>query len=507
MSSLESKAVRGVQFMVSLQLATRVLTFGLNTFVLRHAAPEILGAASQLQLVLNLTLFLSREAVRRASARCNDEQGLGLLPWLAPVLGIFFGAAVGYVWLWGASAAEIAVPQFVNAVILTVVAALVELLSEPAFAQAQRELQYRGRFVAESAAVLSLCVTLYVSVVWMQLGLLGWGIAQLSHAVVLSSLTYIAAPGLPDPRKRPSGAQWRLLGAFQWQATQQLVLQEGERLVLKVRASLLQQGVYSVVAALGSLVVRSFFLPLEEVAGAYFARLLAQSSKGQQRETSRVLASIVRLLVAVSALLGALGPPLAFFALDFLYGDRLSASAAPAILRAYCGYVGLLGLNGVSEAFVRAAISPAQQYRLNGILVTFSILHVAACYVLLDYFHGSLGLVYANCLGMVLRLFYSAHFVQNYFSEFGFPWRSALPSVPVLVWLLVARVSLDYASPFLCLGWRQSGCWMLVALGGAFFLGTLVLLYVFDRAWLLELRDFWRGRKSTTGDSSKTKSE
>ena len=41
--SLEAKAVRGIQLMVALQIATRVITFGLNTFVLRHVAPEVLG--------------------------------------------------------------------------------------------------------------------------------------------------------------------------------------------------------------------------------------------------------------------------------------------------------------------------------------------------------------------------------------------------------------------------------------------------------------------------------
>ena len=56
-------AVRGVKLMMLLQLLSRVVTFGLNTLVVRQVAPEVVGAAAQLQLITNLTLFFSREAV------------------------------------------------------------------------------------------------------------------------------------------------------------------------------------------------------------------------------------------------------------------------------------------------------------------------------------------------------------------------------------------------------------------------------------------------------------
>lgn len=141
-----------------------------------------------------------------------------------------------------------------------------------------------------------------------------------------------------------------LWAAFQWQAVQTLLLQEGEKILLKSRhrharrgvfslcdaavtSTLVDQGLYAVVANLGSLVVRIVFLPLEDVAYAYFARLLAvPSSSGRARDVLRVL---LRLLATMGAFVLALGPPLSFFVLDLLCVSRLVFSCALRALTAH----------------------------------------------------------------------------------------------------------------------------------------------------------------------------
>jgi oligosaccharide translocation protein RFT1 len=496
-------AVRGVKLMMLLQLLSRVVTFGLNALVVRQVAPEVVGVAAQLQLITNLTLFFSREAVRRALAR---GQGVGgeLLAW-APLfpLGVASCAAVGWAWLAGASGAERAVPGFAPAVLLTLLASLVELAGEPAFALNLRAMRYRARFVIESAAVLALCGTLFVSVTVLQLGLIGWGLGQLAFAIVSALGNSVAAGGCGGGAGRsrwPTGAEARLLLAFQWQAVQQLLLQEGERLLMKLSsAPLAAQGMYAVVANLGSLLVRSIFFPLEDVAGTYFARVLSGGAS-RKGEAAAVLAALLHLLLTGALFVLSLGPPLAFFGLDLLYGARLSHSAAPAILRAYCGLVALLGLNGVAEAFVRAAVSPAQQYRLNVILLLIAAAQMGASLLLLRAWGGE-GLVYANCLGMAMRLAYSLPFIH--FNLPGFSWRATLPAWPVVVALVVARVLLSSLSPELCAAegarmWngRLPGapCWLLAGVAAGCGALGLVCVAVFDRQWVAQMQSIWRAK-------------
>ncbi len=168
---------------------------------------------------------------------------------------------------------------------------------------------------------------------------------------------------------------------------------------------------------------------------------------------------------------------------------------------AISSYVSLLGLNGVTEAFVRAAITPAQQYRLNLLMIVFSVIHVVSSTLLLKSSLASVGLVYANCLGMMLRLCYSIWFIRGFFPDFS--WRKILPPPLVVGLLLVARLGLSFSSEFLCSttalrAWHASlpapSCWLLAIAAGIICCMVAVLEYLLDRTWLLELRDLWKGK-------------
>jgi oligosaccharide translocation protein RFT1 len=355
-SMMLGNAVSGVKFTVSLQLLTRVFTFVLNTLVLRQVASSVFGLAAQLQLITNLTLFLSREAVRRALVRGGSRT----LAWVALFpFGVVICPLIGWLWLNGASVDELQVPYFQLSVLVTLLATLVELLGEPAYARNLAAMRYRARFVIEGVAVLGMCATLFVSVTVFSLGLLSWALGQLVFAALSTIGNFVAAASNETTKEKAeaqnqtkSDVGFWLLVAFQWQASQQVLLQEGERLLLKVSStSLSDQGLYAIVANLGSLLVRSIFLPLEDVAGTYFSRLLLTSDSNtkdsnennhklntakSRDEASAVLRVVLHLLTFVSLLLVAFGPPLSFVAIDFLYGARISNSDAPAILSAYC---------------------------------------------------------------------------------------------------------------------------------------------------------------------------
>lgn len=375
-----------------------------------------------------------------------------------------------------------------------------------AYVRGHRELDFRQRFVVESGSVVAMCLTLFVCIVYADMGVLAWGWAQLGFSLVSTAGYHVmckASCGELLPKSLALDAkQARLWLAFQWQCVQTLLLQEGERLVLKIFAPLHAQGLYSVVASLGSLVVRILFLPLEEVSYAYFARLLASTSSRQ--EAKDVLSTLLRFLCILGGFVLALGPPLSFLVIDALYGARMSSTEAPAILKAYCVYITLLAINGVSEAFVRSAIAPAEQYTLNMYLVVISATQTAASVLLLTHF-GSTGLVFANCIGMTLRVAYSMHYIRSYFLRHSnaLALSSLLPSGKLIVFLVAAHVVLrtrsvqcEEGAVRVFASLPSTGCLTFGALGALLFALGLILVWLFERDWVRALISLWKGRRA-----------
>jgi oligosaccharide translocation protein RFT1 len=77
----------------------------------------------------------------------------------------------------------------------------------------------------------------------------------------------------------------RLSGLFALQAAEKLLLAEGSKMALVALEGSSAQGVYGLVANLGSLVVRLVFAPLEEAAFAAFSRcVIRDPAQGSNRE-------------------------------------------------------------------------------------------------------------------------------------------------------------------------------------------------------------------------------
>lgn len=253
-----------------------------------------------------------------------------------------------------------------------------------------------------------------------------------------------------------------LLSLWLWlvlQMAEKLALTEGEKAVMVgLSFSLEQQGVYGLVQNLGSLLARLLFSPLEEAAATEFsllfasvqqhttpdarvklkhddddggdtqpllsARSVSASSPSAAVSSRRVLAAysvaaqylglLLKLLLLLSLTLLSLGPPFSLSLISLLYGERWSRSDAARVLSAYCGYLGFMAVNGLTEAFVTAVTSPAQMAVYNLLLLLFSVLYLSACALLLRF--GALGLVVANCLNMSMRIAYSLRFTQRFFA-------------------------------------------------------------------------------------------
>ena len=129
------------------------------------------------------------------------------------------------------------------------VACVVEMLSEPAYILALREMRFQLRLRVEGLAHLVRCVLTYLLLAHAGLGLLAFGIAQLAFSLVLVIGYYafyfrliqtgqcavtMAALLMPLRSAAPDTAMLRLAGSFTWQTVQKFVLTEGVKIVLMV---------------------------------------------------------------------------------------------------------------------------------------------------------------------------------------------------------------------------------------------------------------------------------
>lgn len=187
-------SARGASFLILLQVGSRALTFGLNQLLLRFLSPELLGAAVQLEVFVITAHHFSRESLRIASQR-HSHGGIQApvnLSYLSILGGLVVVAGLGE---WYLTAAHPDVPFFVPALRLCELAAVVELVSEPAFVVVQQKMLYKIRAAAEASAVVIKTLTTAAAIFWSQrsgndLGVIPFAAGELAYCATLT-LVYL----------------------------------------------------------------------------------------------------------------------------------------------------------------------------------------------------------------------------------------------------------------------------------------------------------------------------
>ncbi|KAG8523928.1 Protein RFT1 [Galemys pyrenaicus] len=391
-----------------LQVLFRLITFVLNAFILRFLSKEIVGIVNvRLTLLYSTTIFLAREAFRRAclsgSAQRDWSQTLNLL-WLSVPLGVFWSFFLGWVWL---QLLEVpnpnVVPHYGTGVVLFGLSAVVELLGEPFWVLAQAHMLVKLKVIAESLSVILKSFLTAFLVLWLP----HWGlyIFSLAQAFV-------------------NWKEAKLTWSFFKQSFLKQILTEGERYVMTFLNVLNfgDQGVYDIVNNLGSLVARLIFQPIEESFYIFFAKVLERGKEAtlQKQEDIAVAAAVLESLLKLALLAGltitVFGFAYSQLALDIYGGAMLSTGSGPVLLRSYCLYVLLLAINGVTECFTFAAMSKEEVDRYN-----FTMLALSSSFLVLSYlltrWCGSVGFILANCFNMGIRITQSLFFIHRYYRK------------------------------------------------------------------------------------------
>ncbi|KAF9508788.1 hypothetical protein BS47DRAFT_1415151 [Hydnum rufescens UP504] len=454
-TELATKSFASVSSLVGLQVFSRAFTFILNQALVRIASPEVFGTATiQFELLLSTILFLSREGVRNALLRSrNTEQpdrkspsnqlfaNISVIPVL---LGAPLSLCATFAYRAFSSSHTRTQPHFDTAIGIYAVAAFCELLSEPLYVRAQKELRLGVRIRAEGVAVVckalaSVGALMYAGKDW---SLVAFAVGQLAYgaavlAVYLLEFKGWGGVGLKkvnvDVRGNSRAIYWNpellwLSFAMTAQSVVKHFLTEGDRFMVSKFSPLRDQGGYAVATNYGSLVARIFFQPIEESSRLFFSKSLSSSAsamdKDQGNEESQVdlaldLLHIVLLLyVHLGIIFLVFGPPYIPTLLSILLPPRYLSTSAPRVLRAYCSYLPVMAFNGFLEAFISSTATPSELVAQSRAMGFFSVLFVVAA---VGFGRGlgwaETGLVYANVLNLGARAVYGWVFTSHYFDR------------------------------------------------------------------------------------------
>ena len=327
-----ARSAQGARALLLGALGSRVLTFALNTLLLRYVSAEVVGfAGGEMELLVSTVLFVSREAPRLVALRApldalsagsgHARAQLVNLAWLPVPLGLALAGALSVYVASGSGGGRGGLPGERAAVLTYCLSTAIEALAEPAYILSTAALLYSGRASAEFSATLLRCVVTFVLAALGRWGVLAYAGGQLVYsltllvgywATALSGVSGGSSVSALLPSWSHAGSSKgcgnlltsllgehavSLLPGFALQGLVKHALTEGDRIVLNAIASRAQRGEYAVVSNYGSLAVRILFQPAEESlrglvskligGGASVAPIAHEGRKGRDRSASR----------------------------------------------------------------------------------------------------------------------------------------------------------------------------------------------------------------------------
>ena len=291
-----------------------------------------------------------------------------------------------------------------------------------------------------------------------------------------------------------------LLWSFSKQVMLKQMLTEGEKYIMTIFGllSFEDQGIYSLVSNLGSMVVRILMLPMEEGFYLFVSRSLPRGGnirkeeglnkqekekvskihieevtkhhfedkdenyetiKGNITQVSDGLEVMLKLRFIFGVVLSTFGYSTSFMVLDILFGSQVSSPPGPSLLRITSIYLLFVSLNGILEAFLNASMSHEELNRHNKFMVFFSFSFLFSCFVLIRLLpfilppslafltpSSSASFILSNCVVMLLRIFYSCIHIHKYFSKFNLHPLNSLIISPTIAITFIIILAITIAS-------------------------------------------------------------
>lgn len=357
--------------------------------------------------------------------------------------------------------------------------ALFESMGEPWLNLFQNSMQIAPRLKADTIAIFIRSLTTVITVAYLDMGVIGFGFAQMtygiSHFLTLSlsckktpinGVVYKFTDFFPrilsssdttidkdnDQNNKiiniiinkftMNGKLFEIrtvLVAFTTTISSIIkhLLTEADKIALSISSSTYDQGVFALASNYGSLVARLIFLPVEDASKIAFSKMAAdlrykvkhiKDDKDDNQnniineEKSQILKSmsiylsfLLRALIICGAILPAIGPSYTRLLVHIVFGRKWQSEETIKTLSAFCFYLYVLGINGVSEAFVHS-VAPTSAFRRVNIGMGISSLMYIICVIPLLVNVGTSGIVIAGTVSMIIRIISSFIFIQGCFN-------------------------------------------------------------------------------------------
>ncbi|SCU83520.1 LAME_0C05468g1_1 [Lachancea meyersii CBS 8951] len=474
--SILQKSTRGVTFLMFSQLFAKVVTFLLNTLLVRYLSPKVFGINAFMEFLLSTVLFFSREAIRlsalriktpassQAAAHDDDSETEDTDTTVLQIainfayIPILIGLPLSFVLIgWQYSNLNeyfISLPYFKLAVFIIWLSIILELFSEPFFIVNQLMLNFKVRSQFESIGVVAACVANFAIVYVYEnkingsgatlhdinkqegIAIFAFAVSKLAHsAALLCGYAYDYFRRLSkentfsiwptriqlSSKTQPYYFQNDILQHFRkvyLQLCFKHLLTEGDKLIINSMCTVEEQGIYSLLSNYGSLLTRLVFAPIEESLRLFLARLLSVTNSKNVKLSMEVLVNLTKFYLYLSLLIVVFGPVNSPFLLQFLIGSKWSSTSVLETIRIYCLYLPFLSINGIFEAFFQSVASGEDILRHSYFMMAFSGVFLSSCWLLIGRYKMSLeGLILSNIINMILRIAFCGWFIGKFYKN------------------------------------------------------------------------------------------
>lgn len=510
------KSIQNAWLTILSSITVRIFTFGINAYVLRHQKSEILGLGVRLLLLFDTLLFLSREAFRKACLTRPENgnwRGIINLTWLSVPFGCVLSLILGYIWIHLLELPHLAlVDSYIKCVYLTCASVIITLCSEPFFiiGQAYMHIKFRSAVDLFWGCATPFVQGLVITFIKDDEDRLLWiGLASIlvSSVFLASHLVYFSwvigsddddktdripfrsmIEFLPDiSRFNVDHSRLALSISFFKQGFFKQFLTEGEKYVFTWFSlmTLSEQGIYDVIANLGSIPARLFFVKLEESAHLYFSQTVRRKPKAempQEEAPSRHLHLLLKGLILLGMVIVTFGMSYSHLLLHLYGGTLLSDGLGPRLLRSHCFYIIFLALNGISECYAFNVMSAEAVSTYNYWMAGMSVIFLCCAWGFAKIF-GPVGFVLANICNFSMRIVHNFSVIHRRHSEVEVnPLKGLVPNWKVLLVLSSSGVICQISEHFIYEPTLKPSVIHLI-IGATLFLLTLIVIVISDKDW------------------------
>ncbi|CAG9540760.1 unnamed protein product [Cercopithifilaria johnstoni] len=445
------------------QLLSRVLSFGINMYLLRRIDSDALGLVNvNLMLFYSTTIFLVREPFRKVFLANEIPLStvithLWLAPLICPLIAVLLFLCF---WLPFSAVPDASlVPSYAAALSIFAFSAWLESFAEPYVILSLRfgmDAQYA--FAQAFLVIMQRVFILILVILVPMLPVHAFCCAQVLSSFCYTVLCiYLLVSGIrsvapvkgfsmmslyPSFPKAFSKENRSILGAFTIHSIFKQVITNGNGYVLAFTNffSLSDQAVFDAVDKLGSLVARVIFAPLEHSAYLYFSTHLRRATSAKDRIESDVeegvnaMNGLLHIVIVVGTVIFIFAIPYSPLVVKIYGGAVLINNAGANILRFYCFYLIVIAINGITECFAMATMIEEELFSHSWFLFLSSPIQIFLS-SFLSYAIGAYGLILANIVTMLMRIAYSWKHIRR-FSCDQISFLKALPNFSTILILL-----------------------------------------------------------------------